>query len=116
MIYYIKEILDTGIVYTTNAEEAANGRCLPPEEQERFVRKENDFWETGIIYKTGEPPKQGYYYDCLDKDGNEVRLRWFVCNLNTKKRYYQDAFDLSRFGTVNDGIRHDPDSGTITKW
>ena len=116
MVYYIKEILDTGIVYTRNEADAANGRCLHPEKQERFAKKGNDFWETGGIYQKGEPPKQGYYYDCIDKDGNEVRLQWFVCSLNAKKRYYKTGMGWEYFGTVDDGIRHLPETGTFTKW
>lgn len=116
MIYYIKSIHDNCIEYTTNEAEAANGICKSPKDNERFRFDGEHFWETGGIYKTGEPPRQGYYYDCLDKDGNEVRLRWFVCNLNAKKRYYQDAFDLSRFGTVKDGIRYLPESESYERW
>ncbi len=116
MIYYIKRILDTGIEYTRDEHDAANGRCLHPEEQARFVKKGDDYWETGNIFRKGEPPKQGYYYDCLDKDGNEVRLQWFVCQLNAKKRYYKTAMHWEYFGTVSDGIRYDPDSGTYSKW
>ena len=116
MIYYIKSIHDNCIEYTTNESEAVNGICKSPKDNERFRFDGEHFWETGGIYKTGEPPRQGYYYDCLDKDGNEVRLRWFVCNLNAKKRYYQEAYYGEYFGTVKDGIRYLPESESYERW
>lgn len=36
----------------------------------------------------GEPPRQGWY-DCL-LDGEDIRLRWWICQMNPKKRHWID--------------------------
>lgn len=46
-------------------------------------------------WKTGEPPAQGWY-DCRLKDGTEVRLRWWICVMNPKKRYWKDTQGTTR--------------------
>ena len=40
------------------------------------------------MWNRGEPPQQAWY-DCR-KDGEEVRLRWWVCMVNPRRRYWRD--------------------------
>lgn len=40
------------------------------------------------IWNEGEPPSEGWY-DCL-KDGEELRLQWWICKVNHKKRHWKN--------------------------
>lgn len=41
-----------------------------------------------IIWNKGEPPTQGWY-DCL-LNGEEMRLQWWICVMNPRKRHWKD--------------------------
>jgi hypothetical protein len=38
-------------------------------------------------FKSGTPKEKGYY-DCLVDDQEEMRLYFFICSLNPRKRYW----------------------------
>ena len=40
-------------------------------------------------WNDGEPRALGWY-DCIDAEGNEMRLQWFQCLMNPRKRYWKN--------------------------
>lgn len=40
-------------------------------------------------WNEGEPRVLGWY-DCIDEAGNEMRLQWFQCLMNPRKRYWKN--------------------------
>lgn len=51
-------------------------------------------------YRFGEPPTQGWY-DCIDQDGNDCRLRWWICQVNPRRRFWKNEKD-EKVGTAED--------------
>lgn len=45
--------------------------------------------ETEPMWHKEEPPKQGWY-DCM-LNGEEMRLQWWICQMNPKKRHWKDG-------------------------
>lgn len=46
-------------------------------------------------WNSGEPPTQGWY-DCRLPDGEELPLRWWICQMNHRKRYWKDIKGVTR--------------------
>ncbi len=93
-------------MHTKDVEHAVNGPCKDPVCDRFRIKKLGEdplYVELEDIYNPGKPPAQGWY-DCLDKDGQYHRLRFFQCNLNAKKYYYTDL-QGEVFGRPEDGIR-----------
>lgn len=93
--------------HTIDIEHAVNGPCTSPEGNDRFkvaaLGEDPSYVEFEDVYHEGKPGRPGWY-DCIDKDGQYHRLKWFVCNLNPKKYYYTDL-QGQVFGKPEDGIR-----------
>ena len=45
--------------------------------------------DTSETWNRGEPKRLGWY-DCKDAEGNEMRLQWFQCLMNPRKRYWKN--------------------------
>ena len=93
--------------HTLDVSHAVNGPCADPRGNDRFkvveLGDDPKYMELDDVYNIGKPPAQGWY-DCLDKDGQYHRLRFFQCNLNARKYYYTDL-QGEVFGRPEDGIR-----------
>lgn len=50
-------------------------------------------------WNSGEPRVCGWY-DCIDEDGNELRLQWFQCLMNPRKRYWKDESGQKVVGKI----------------
>ena len=97
----------TDCMHTAEAEHAVNGPCKDPRGNDRFkvmtLSDDPVYKEFNDIYHSGKPTQPGWY-DCIDKDGQYHRLKFFQCNLNARKYYYTDL-QGDVFGKPEDGIR-----------